>query len=308
MWRLVAPSGEPGEGPRPAQTQCTVCLGRFSDAAVLMACRHGLAGALALVVGAAPGAEQEAVSEARHNALLGVMETLLKIEDAHADAALALARRVVAEQEAVFGAQHLTAVHFRVMLGHVLSRFERDEEAVAIFNACAWAQGAMVQNWDAAEPSASDRKWMHRTLRSRLNAVMSRIAAAETAEARAAEGPQAAVQSAEAREPLRQHIVRELLEVYKRLEKLFGPLHRDSLAAIFMFAKVIAERVLRKLGGTPARTRAQQAQLQVARDAVDVGLRSADAAMALLPAGGGALVSVAREHMLEHRAALAEAA
>jgi hypothetical protein len=163
----------------------------------------------------------------------------------------------------------------------------------------------MVQNWDAAEPSASDRKWMHRTLRSRLNAVMSRIAAAE---ARAAEGPQAGGQSAEAQEPLRQHIVIELLEVYKRLEKLFGPLHRDSLAAIFMLAKEMAERVLLELGGAPARTRGQHAQLQVARDSVDVGLRTADAAMALLPAGGGALVSVAREHMLEHRAALAEAA
>ena len=305
MWRLVAPPGSPGEVPRPVQMQCKVCLGRFSDAVVLMACRHAVEGALALVVGAAPGAEQEAVSEARHNALLGVMETLLKIEDANADAALALARVVVAEQEAFCGAQHMTAVHFRVMLGYVLSRFERDQEAVAIFNACAWAQRAMVQNWDAAEPLASDRKWMHRTLRSRLNAVMSRIAAMETAEARTPEGPQAGLQSAEAQEPLRQYIEIELLEVYKRLEKLFGPLHRDSLAAIFMFTKVIAERVLRKLGGAPARTRAQKAQLQVARDAVDVGLLNAEAAMAFLPAAGGALVSVAREHMLEHRAALA---
>lgn len=300
MWRLVAPPGEPGEVPRPAQMQCKVCLGRFSDAAVLTACQHAVEGALALVVGAAPGAEQEAVSEARHNALLGVMETLLKIEDANADAALALARGVVAELEAFCGAQHMTAVHFRVMLGYVLSRFERDQEAVAIFNACAWAQRAMVQNWDAAEPLASDRKWMHRTLRSRLNAAMGRIAAME------AGAQSAGAQSAEAQEPLRQCIEIELLEVYKRLEKLFGPLHRDSLAAIFMFTKVIAERVLRKLGGAPARTRAQHAQLQVARDAVDVGLRSADAAMAFLPAAGGALVSVAREHMLEFRAALVE--
>ena len=36
MWRLVAPPGEPGEVPRPAQMQCKVGLGRFSDAAVLM--------------------------------------------------------------------------------------------------------------------------------------------------------------------------------------------------------------------------------------------------------------------------------
>ena len=50
MWRLVAPPGEAGEVPRPAQMQCTVCLGRFSDAAVLMACRHAVDGALARLV------------------------------------------------------------------------------------------------------------------------------------------------------------------------------------------------------------------------------------------------------------------
>ena len=322
MWRLVAPPGEPGEVPRPAQMQCKVCLGRFSDAAVLMACRHAVDGALALAVGsgpgavpgaapgAAPGAEQEAVSEARDKTLLSVMETLLKIEDANADAALALARGVVAEQAALFGTLHLTAVHFQVMLGYVLSRFERDEEAVVIFNACAWVQSAMVQNWDAAEPSASDRKWMHRTLRSRLNAAMSRIAAAETAEsaeARAAEG-RAGVQSAAARASERKAVEEELLEVHTRLLKLFGPFHRDSLAAIFMLAKEMAERVLLELGGAPARTRGQHEQVQVARSVVDAGLQSADAAMASLPAGGGAFVSVAREHLLEHRAALAEAA
>ena len=317
MWRLVAPPGEPGEVPRPAQMQCKVCLGRFSDAAVLMACRHAVDGALALAVGAAPGAapgaEQEAVSEARDKTLLSVMETLLKIEDANADAALALARGVVAEQAALFGTLHLTAVHFQVMLGYVLSRFERDEEAVVIFNACAWVQSAMVQSWDAAEPSASDRKWMHRTLRSRLNAAMSRIAAAETAEAaeaaeaRAAEGPRAGVTSA-ARASESKAVEKELFEVHTRLLKLFGPLHRDSLAAIFMLAKEMAERVLLELGGAPARTRGQHAQLEVARSLVDAGLQCADAAMASLPAGGGAFVSVAREHMLEHRAALAEAA
>ena len=316
MWRLVAPPSEAGEVPRPAQMQCKVCLGRFSDAAVLMACRHAVEGALALAVGAgpgaapgaAPGAEQEAVYEARDKALLGVMETLLKIEDANADAALALARGVVAEQAALFGTLHLTAVHFQVMLGYVLSRFERDEEAVVIFNACAWVQSAMVQNWDAAEPSASDRKWMHRTLRSRLNAAMHRIAAAETAEsaeARAAEGPRAGVQSTAARASERKAVEEELLEVHTRLLKLFGPFHRDSLAAIFMLAKEMAERVLLELGGAPARTRGQHAQLQVARSVVDAGLQSADAAMASLPAGGGAFVSVAREHLLEHRAALA---
>jgi hypothetical protein len=48
--------------------------------------------------------------------------------------------------------------------------------------------------------------------------------------------------------------------------------------------------------------------LEVARSLVDAGLKSANAAMASLPAGGVAFVSVAREHMLEHRAALAEAA
>ena len=324
MWRLVAPPGEPGEVPRPAQMHCKVCLGRFSDAAVLMACRHAVEGASALAVGAAPGAvpgaapgaapgsspgaEQEAVSEARDKTLLSVMETLLKIQDANADAALALARGVVAEQAALFGTLHLTAVHFQVMLGYVLSRFERDEEAVAIFNSCAWVQSAMVQNWDAVEPSASDRKWMHRTLRSRLNAAMSRIAAVETAEARAPEGPRARVQSAAARASESKAVEKELLEVHTRLLKLFGPFHRDSLAVIFMLAKEMAERVLLELGGAPARTRWQHAQLEVARSVVDAGLQSADAAMASLPAAGGALVSVAREHMLEHRAALAEAA
>jgi hypothetical protein len=218
------------------------------------------------------------------------METLLKIEDANADAALALARGVVAEQEAFFGAQHMTAVHFRLMLGYVLSRFERDEQAVPIFSACASVQSQMVQNWDAEAPSASDRKWMHRTLRSRLNAVMSRIAAAETAGSSG-----------------RLSVEEELFEVHARLLKLFGPLHRDSLAAMFMLAKEMAERVLFELGGAPARTRGQHAQLQVARIVVDCGLQNVDAAMVLLSAGGGALI-VAREQMLEHRAALAEAA
>ena len=306
MWRLVAPPGEAGEVPRPAQMQCKVCLGRFSDAAVLMACRHAVDGALALAggagPGAAPGAEQEAVYEARDKALLGVMETLLKIEDANEEAALALARGVVAEQEAFFGAQHLTAVHFRLMLGYVLSRFEHDSEAFPIFRACAIAQRAMVQDWDAAEPSASDRKWMHRTLRSRLNAAMSRIAAAETMEAAGV------VTSAAARASGSEAVELELLEVHTKLFKLFGPVHRDSMAAIFMLAKEMAERVLLELGGAPARTRGQHAQLEVARSLVDAGLKSANAAMASLPAGGGASVSVAREHLLEHRAALAEAA
>ena len=73
MWRLVAPLGEAGEVPRPAQMQCKVCLGRFSDAAVLMACRHAVDGALALAVGAAPGAAPgEAPSEAP-SAVLGAV-------------------------------------------------------------------------------------------------------------------------------------------------------------------------------------------------------------------------------------------
>ena len=286
MWRLVAPSGGRGE------TRCTVCRGGFSDAAVLLACRHGVEGAAAL--------EGAGAEEARHDALQGVMETLLKLEDA--DGALALARGVVAEQEAVFGAEHLTAVHFRLMLGHVLSRFERDAEAVGIFDACALAQAVMVQSWDAAAPSASDRKWMHRTMRSRLNAAMHRITAAETAEAAGV------VTNPAARASERQYVERELFDAYTRLHELLGPVHRDSLAAIFMFAKEIAERVLRELDGAPARTRGQHAQLRVARSAVDAGLRSAEAAMASLPAGGGAHLSVVREHMLEHHAALAEAA
>jgi len=303
MWRLVAPPGEAGEVPRPAQMQCTVCRGRFSDAAVLMACRHAVEGALALAVGAgpgaAPGAEQEAVYEARDKALLGVMETLLKIEDANEEAALALARAVVAEQEAFFGAQHLTAVHFRLMLGYVLSRFEHDSEAVAIFAACAWIQNTMVQNWDAAEPSASDRKWMHRTLRSRLNAAMSRIAAAETMEAAGV------VTSAAARASESKAVEEELLEVHTRLFKLFGPLHRDTMAAIFMLAKEMAERVLLELGGALARTRGHHEKVQCALSVVDLGLQHVNLAMALLPAEGGARLSVAREHLLEHRAALA---
>jgi len=310
MWRLVAPPGEAGEVPRPAQMQCKVCLGRFSDAAVLMACRHAVDGALALAggagpgaaPGAAPGAEQEAVYEARDKALLGVMETLLKIEDANEEAALALARGVVAEQEAFFGAQHLTAVHFRLMLGYVLSRFEHDSEAFPIFRACAIAQRAMVQDWDAAEPSASDRKWMHRTLRSRLNAAMSRIAAAETMEAAGV------VTSAAARASGSEAVELELLEVHTKLFKLFGPVHRDSMAAIFMLAKEMAERVLLELGGAPARTRGQHAQVRGALSVVDCGLETVNAAMKFLPAGGGASVSVAREHLLEHRAALAGAA
>jgi len=92
------------------------------------------------------------------------------------------------------------------------------------------------------------------------------------------------------------------------LQKLFGPLHRDSLAALFMLAKEMAERVLLELGGAPARTRRQKEQVQAALSVVDVGLETVDAAVKFLPEEGGALVKIAWEHLQEHRAALAEAA
>lgn len=279
LWRLVAPPGPPGETPRRANTRCTVCRGRFADAAVLRACRHAAAGG---------------------GARLDVMETLLQLDDA--DGALALARGVVAEQEAALGAQHLTAVHFRLLLAYVLSRFGRDAEAVRVFDACARAQAAQVLSWDAAAPSASDRKWMHRTMRSRLNAAIHRLAEAEKAE-----GLVAGAAARAARAAATQEVVRGLGETQAVLLRLLGHEHRDVLAATFMLANELGERVLQRLGGAPARTRGQRSVLAAACSALDDGLASVGAALASAPAGEGAPLQVALEQMLELRAALAQA-
>jgi len=189
LWTLVAPAEDSAALPRAPNTRCKVCTGRYSDAAILAGCRHARGAASALGI----DTRERRAEDAR------MLETLLAVDAA--DAALELARGVHAEYEAALGAEHLTTAHFLLLLGYVLSRCERDAEAVPLFQACARAQGAMVQSWDAAEPSASDRKWMHRTLRTRLNAAVSMIFAAEESAASGAAGAAAGAAGAAAAAP-----------------------------------------------------------------------------------------------------------
>jgi len=277
MWRLVEPPGEVAETPRDPQMQCKVCLGMFSDAAVLMACRHVVERALA--VGVDPGAEQQALYEARHKPLFGVMETLRKIEDANA--ALQLARRVVAEQEAFVGAQHTTAVYFRWMLGNVLLEFEHGAEARRIFNECSRAYKRMVQTWDAEVLSASDRKWKRRTLRSQVYEMMSAVKEVEAIEAGAAGMPRSEVRFwAQDRSDQKKYIEEQLLEAHRELRRMLGRSHPDSMFSVYMYVSTVVLRMLRDLGGSPARTRSQHEQLHYAIESVDYGLSIVDSVRA----------------------------
>jgi len=301
LWTLIAPTEDSTAMPRKPNTRCNVCTGRYSDAAILAACRHARGAAAALGID----------TRARRAEDARMLETLLAVNGGDAGdagaAALALARGVHAEYEAALGAEHLTTAHFRLLLGYVLSRCERDAEAVPLFQACARAQGAMVQSWDAAEPSASDRKWMHRTLRTRLNAAVSMIFAAE---ARAAGGAGATgAAGALAESTADAHIERELTEALTGLRRLLGVAHRDVLAGGFVLADRLTERVQRQLAGAQARTRAQHALVRAARAAVEHGLDSAAAAVVW---SGSTPVSadlrIAWQRMVQQHAALAQAA
>jgi hypothetical protein len=295
LWTLVAPAEDSTALPRAPNTRCKVCTGRYSDAAIIAGCRHARGAASALGI----DTRERRAEDAR------MLETLLAVDDA--DATLELARGVHAAYEAALGAEHLTTAHFLLLLGYVLSRCERDAEAVPLFQACARAQGAMVQSWDAAPPSANDRKWMHRTLRTRLNAAVSTIFAAE-AEAAGA-GAAGFAREWAAGEDADARIERELTEALAGLRPLLGVAHRDVLAGGFVLADMLAERVQRQLAGAPARTRAQHALVRAARAAVENGLDSA--AAAVVSSGNtpvGADLRIAWERMTLQRAALARAA
>jgi hypothetical protein len=277
-------------GARAPNTRCKVCTGRYSDAALLAGCRHARAAASALAADA----------RARRTEHARVLETLLAVGgagDAGADAgdtgaggigadageaagalaaALALARGVHAEYEAVLGAAHLTTAHFKMLLAHVLSRCERDAEAVPLFQACARAQAAMVRSWDAELPSAHDRKWMHRALRTRLNAAVSAIFAAEAA----AEGPRghvfdsedsdaltrAAGEAAEAREQRQRDAVdataarRQMLQLVRPGESVLAAIKRLGRADRDAKRPLQAGEEIRHLGLLPARDRSHAHQ------------------------------------------------
>ena len=118
LWTLVAPAEDSAALPRAPNTRCKVCTGRYSDAAILAGCRHARGAASALGI----DTRERRAEDAR------MLETLLAVDAA--DAALELARGVYAEYEAALGAEHLTTAHFLLLLGYVLSRCERDAEAV----------------------------------------------------------------------------------------------------------------------------------------------------------------------------------
>jgi hypothetical protein len=292
LWTLVGPAENTDVAPWPPSVRCKVCKGRYSDAAVLAGCRHARAAASALAI----DTRERRVEDAR------MLETLRVLGDA--DAALELGRSVHAEYEAALGAAHLTTVHFELLLAYLLSRFERDAEAVPLFQACARACSAMVQSWDAPAPSASDRKWMHRTLRARLNAAVGMILAAEAGDAAGAAG----AAGADYAHIDHAHIERELTETLAGLRRLVGAAHRDVVAGGFVLADMLAERVQRLLAGAPARTRAQHALVRAARAAVETGLDGAAAAALFSGPVVAADLRIAWERLMLQRAALARAA
>jgi hypothetical protein len=230
----------------------------------------------------------------------------MKIEDANA--ALQLVRRVVAEQEAFVGAQHTTAVYFRWMLGHVLLEFEHGAEARAIFRVCSNAYKRMVQTWDAEVPSASDRKWKRRTLRSQVYEMMSAVKEVQAEEAGAAGMLRSEVRVlAERTSREKKNIEARLFTVHLELFHMLGPSHPDSMFSVYMYVSTMALRVLRDLGGSPARTRSQHEQLHHVLQSVDHGLSIVDSVRAELNTEQGwAFTTSASDQLLQLRAMIGE--